>query len=130
MVKMIYRARYTFLHLKTAGRPVLMGQAFCVVKHIFATMGCFVAARPSILHIYYHNSMTKYPINIFSGKINETDLRMTCANMADITSIRPYSNKTVVSFPALIFVLRSIYLFCVRIISGHHFSGEIQPFIA
>ena len=48
-------------------------------KHIFAPVGCFIATRPFILLIYYHqaaNSARKYNIDMFSSELNETNLIM------------------------------------------------------
>ena len=80
-------------------------------------MGCFIATRPSILLIYYHqaaNSAKKYNIDMFSSEFNETDLIMFNYGPY-IPSIRKYSTETVVSstwfvrFPALIFLSFGIY---------------------
>ena len=42
-------------------------------------MGCFIATRPLILLIYYHqaaNSAKKYNTDMFSSEFNETNLIM------------------------------------------------------
>ena len=65
-----------------------MGRVLCVVrrykghssrKHIFAPVGCFIATRPLILLINYHqaaDSTKKYNIDMFSSEFNETNLIM------------------------------------------------------